>query len=810
MTLRSKRRNCHQHLISKHLSPTHLVAVPLSPPPALRLRPVHPLDTMASRPALPAFLPSAPLPAYPLAQPLPLSSPPYRPPLRTCVPSTPKRHRSLLNATAPVSVTGVSQTPDTATQPNLNPILDPRYSRRFIFFGGKGGVGKTSASAAAAVRSADAGFNTLVISTDPAHSLGDALRTDLSDGNLHRIDDTIPLYAIESDTKEAVEEFRNLVASLNAPPTADTNESGWASVASKLGLQEFSDVLETIPPGADELIALVSVLDLVQASNPDVYFERIIIDTAPTGHTLRLLAFPDFLDKFLTQALALRKQLDKAGGMIANVAKIFSGGSRLNVNHALEKAAERVEHYRDKCIALSDLFRDPERTEFVVVTIATVLAVEESKRLIDRLWDEGIWVRHAVVNQVLPPGSEETIANYLTRVRKGQAREISFATECIADEYGLSISLVPRFDTEVRGVYGLDALGNVAFKKSRQKSYGLLFDEDATVANGQESQFVLVGGKGGVGKTSISAALGVRLASQGFKTLVLSTDPAHSLADALQISLEGGTPLPIELPQGELYAMEIDTERAIAEFQKLAKEFVAEGRRGAGVDLARKLGLEEFASLLDNAPPGIDELVALTQVLELVKFGDFDRVVIDTAPTGHTLRLLSFPEFLDTFLGKVIRLKQRLDSALDTLRNVLGRKDSADAVDNAARGIGKLRENMEELRKLVANKERTQFAVVTVPTGLAMAESERLVRSLRKDEVEINNLIINQIIPDSSAQAFVDRIIAKQDQCIGDMRKAGEDKNISLVEVPYFDVEVRGVYGLRAMAGCMFSDEIGE
>lgn len=706
---------------------------------------------------------------------------------------------------------GSAAASETTSAANLDTLIAQRERRRFIFFGGKGGVGKTSSAAAVAVECADAGLSTLVISTDPAHSLGDALRLDLSDGKVLKVDPDLELYAIESDTAEAVEQFRDLVSSLNAPATTAENgeeggKGGWSSVADKLGLQEFSEVLETIPPGADELIALVSVLDFVQEENPQMKFDRIIIDTAPTGHTLRFLAFPDFLDKFLTQALALRGRLNNAKGLIGNVTKMFMGwDKKVDMNSALEKASKRVAIYRDKMIELSELFRDPERTEFVVVTIATELAVAESKRLIQKLWDEGIWVRHVVVNQVLPEGNGITIGKYLSQVRKGQAREISFATEQIADEYGLSVTIVPRFDTEVRGVYGLEAMGNIAFKENRQKAYGALFDEGARVSNGLESLFVFVGGKGGVGKTSISAALGTKLAMQGFKTLVLSTDPAHSLSDALLVSLEGGTPVSIDLPEGELFAMEIDTEGAIASFQALAKDFVREGSNGVGRDLARKLGLEEFASLLDNVPPGIDELVALTQVIDLVKFGDFDRVVIDTAPTGHTLRLLSFPEFLDKFLGKVMRLKMRLDSAIDTLRNVLGRKDSADAVDRAAQGVSRLRENMAALRELVSDHSRTQFAIVTAPTGLAMVESERLVKSLRKDSVLVRNLVINQVIPDASAEKFVERIVDGQARCVKELTEVGEEKGIALTKVPFFDAEVRGLYGLRAMAGSMFS-----
>lgn len=712
-----------------------------------------------------------------------------------------------------------------AENSKLDLLLEPRDKRRYVFFGGKGGVGKTSTSASVAVRCADAGLSTLVISTDPAHSLGDALRYDLSDGCIHQVDDTIPLYAIESDTRQAVDKFRQLVASLKSTGSSsdsakeDTvtekdidkkgDPSGWAAVAERLGLQEFSDVLETIPPGADELIALVAVLDLVETENPDLSFDRIIIDTAPTGHTLRLLSFPDFLDKFLSQALSLRRKLASARGVIGTVSNLFMGGRKQNVDGALDAAADRVSAYRDKMIALAQLFRDPSRSEFVVVTIATGLAVAESRRLIDKLWDEGIWVRHVVVNQLVPPEREDVLNRYLERVRKGQAREISFATEQIADEYGLTVSLVPRFDSEVRGVYGLQALAKVAFREPKRASYSPLFDTSmrATSENDTKGcQFVFVGGKGGVGKTSLSAALGTALAAEGLKTLVLSTDPAHSIGDAFQQSVDGGGAVEIVGAEGELYAMEVDSEGAVKDFQRLAREYVSEGRRGVGADIARKLGLEDFANLLDNAPPGIDELVALTEVIELVKFGDFDRVIVDTAPTGHTLRLLSFPEFLESFLGKIIRLKQRLDKGIEALKSVLGRREgSADAVDRAAKGVDRLRKNMGELRELVADDSRTQFAIVTVPTGLAMAESERLAKSLKKDGVAVNNLIINQVVPEGEGTAFVNRVVSEQVVCLKQVAEICKQWGLVTVRAPFFDTEVRGVYGLRAMAGSLFT-----
>lgn len=792
------------------------------------------------------YRPSISIPTLTFVAPLPLTVSKSPLLLNSSLPSVllprkRQRQRATFQAVANVEPPAPQQKEDrSASSPDvskLDLLLEPRDKRRYIFFGGKGGVGKTSTSASVAVRCADAGLSTLVISTDPAHSLGDALRYDLSDGRIHQVDDTVPLYAIESDTRQAVNRFRNLVASLKSTdsspetPNHDANgdnkinqksaqkqsddnthkndPSGWSAVAERLGLQEFSDVLETIPPGADELIALVAVLDLVETENPELSFDRIIIDTAPTGHTLRLLAFPDFLDKFLGQALALRQKLASARGVIGTVSKMFMGGRKQNLDGALDTAAERVSAYRLKMTALAELFRDPSRSEFVVVTIATGLAVAESKRLIDKLWDEGIWVRHVVVNQLLPPDQEDALNRYLERVRKGQATEISFATEQIADEYGLSVTLVPRFDSEVRGVYGLQALARVAFRDSRRASYGPLFDTSLrTIDDGgtKGCQFVFVGGKGGVGKTSLSAALGTALAAEGLKTLVLSTDPAHSIGDSFQQSVSGGGVVEVAGAEGELYAMEIDSESAIKEFQRLARDYVSEGRSGVGVDIARKLGLEEFAQLLDNAPPGIDELVALTEVIELVKFGDFDRVIVDTAPTGHTLRLLSFPEFMESFLGKVIRLKQRLDKGIEALKSVLGRRESsADAVNRAAKGVDRLRKNMGELKELVADGSRTQFVIVTVPTGLAMAESERLAKSLKQDGVALNNLIVNQVVPEGEGTAFVNRVVSEQVICLKQVVDICQQWGIATVRVPFFDTEVRGVYGLRAMASALFS-----
>ena len=216
---------------------------------------------------------------------------------------------------------------------------------------------------------------------------------------------------------------------------------------------------------------------------------------------------------------------------------------------------------------------------------------------------------------------------------------------------------------------------NNYFKATRDTSklFSLqkLVDEVSSRPPGKEPSTVFVGGKGGVGKTTTSAALAVKLASSyenELKVLVVSTDPAHSLGDALDEDLRKGRGKPVmmtdPITSGRLYACEVDAGAALENFREQLEAFdisrLADAL-GVSPEMLEGFGLSEFSGLLNNPPPGLDELVALSNVLDTDSVaGDFDVVVVDTAPTGHTLRLLALPQFLDGLLGKLIKLRMKL------------------------------------------------------------------------------------------------------------------------------------------------------
>ncbi|RID64064.1 hypothetical protein BRARA_E03022 [Brassica rapa] len=326
------------------------------------------------------------------------------------------------------------------------------------------------------------------------------------------------------------------------------------------------------------------------------------------------------------------------------------------------------------------------------------------------------------------------------------------------------------------------------------------FDE---MVSGTKRKYYMLGGKGGVGKTSCAASLAVRFANNGHPTLVVSTDPAHSLSDSFAQDLTGGMLVPVEGPDSPLFALEINPEKAREEFRSASQmnggTEVKDFMDGMGLGmLVEQLGELKLGELLDTPPPGLDEAIAISKVIQFLEspeYNMFTRIVFDTAPTGHTLRLLSLPDFLDASIGKILKLRQKITSATSAIKSVFGKEDNQ---PDAAEKLKRLRERMVKVRELFRDTESTEFVIVTIPTVMAVSESSRLSASLKKESVPVKRLVVNQILPPSSSDCKFCSIKRKDQMRALDMiREDSELSGLTLMEAPLVDMEIRGVPALR-------------
>ncbi|PSP93795.1 arsenic-transporting ATPase [Halobacteriales archaeon QS_4_62_28] len=322
-------------------------------------------------------------------------------------------------------------------------------------------------------------------------------------------------------------------------------------------------------------------------------------------------------------------------------------------------------------------------------------------------------------------------------------------------------------------------------------------------------EYVLYGGKGGVGKTTCAAATALASARDGTATLVVSTDPAHSLSDTL------GTAIPAEPTRiredAPLYAAEIDPEAA-----------VGEGPFGMDADLGgleQLLGGEE-ANPMAGSMPGSDEAAAMKLLLEYMDDERFDRVIIDTAPTGHTLRLLELPETMDSMLGKILTLRERLSGVLDGLGGMFGgENEQAAGMDEAGmEDLQAMRERIEHLRSVLQDPAKTDFRIVMVPEELSVMESERLLDRLDAFGVPAGTIVVNRVLQDLDdvveADVPADYVGPNHDDCEFCARRWSVQQDAlarsqelfrghDVARVPLLAEEVQGEELLRIVAACL-------
>jgi len=693
----------------------------------------------------------------------------------------------------------MATTASTATVPSISSLIHTP-SRKYVMISGKGGVGKTSLSASLAIKFAKAGHTTLLVSTDPAHSLSDSLDQDVSGGSPIQVEGIdFPLFALEIDPEVEKENFKQFTASDSSKQAMNDIAGGFGFGMSQLTtlVEQLSDIklgelLDSPPPGFDEAVAIAKVQQFV-SKEEFAKFTRIVFDTAPTGHTLRLLTVPEFVDASLTKIIELRKSLMGASDAVVG---LFGGNRDQN-------QVDKLEELRQNIRQVSSLFRDEESTEFIIATIPTMLAVNESVRLVDALKKEHIPCHRVVVNQVIGDNKGDA---YLKMKLKGQER----ALEAIVNDRNLAsldAIMSPYLDLEVRGVPALRYLGG--------RIWGGMLDE---LVGGEvqraERKFYMLGGKGGVGKTSCSASLAIELGSMGLKTLIVSTDPAHSLSDAVDQDLSNhGEPVELAGTDGNVWGLEIDIDAAKEELRGLGKgdngkefdDFLDGLGLGGVTDQLKKLRLGE---ILDTPPPGIDEAAAIAKVVQLLKkeeFTGFSRIVFDTAPTGHTLRLLTLPEFVNTSVGKILRIRQRIVGVAESIKGIF---TGGSTVDKTNERIEKFQQSMAEAREIFRDEARSQFIIVTIPTMMAVNESSRLAEALRKEDVPVKYILVNQVLDGSTSDVFFKNQFKDQQRALGVLKSTDKQLGrLEVIESPVLDLEVRGIPALQYFGDIVWKEE---
>ena len=338
-------------------------------------------------------------------------------------------------------------------------------------------------------------------------------------------------------------------------------------------------------------------------------------------------------------------------------------------------------------------------------------------------------------------------------------------------------------------------------------------------------EYVLYGGKGGVGKTTMAAATALSSAAGGDATLVVSTDPAHSLSDTLDTDVPARpTRIREAIP---LWAAEIDPDAAMEDgvfggdedplggMSEMGDQLGPMAEMLGGLDDDDDAGLGAMLGM-GSSMPGADEAAAMRQLLEYLDDPRFDRVVVDTAPTGHTLRLLQLPEIMDSMVGRVMNIRQRMSGMLGGLKGMFGGGDD-DAEQSA--DLDALRERIERLRAVLRDPAQTDFRVVMIPEEMSVVESERLVDRLAEFEIPVQTLVVNRVMESvaDSTDADVDPdwvVTPSLDDCEFCQRRWQVQQDAlqratdlfrgrSVKRVPLLADEVRGEAALRVVAACL-------
>lgn len=632
----------------------------------------------------------------------------------------------------------------TQTTTDARDIVEPNSDdTEFVFFSGKGGVGKSTVSCATATWLADNDYNTLLVTTDPAPNLSDIFGQEIGH-EVTGIDGVDNLSAIEIDPDQAAEDYRQETIE---PMRELLDDEQIAAVEEQLN-----------SPCVEEIAAFDNFVDFMDSPEYDV----VVFDTAPTGHTIRLMELPsDWND-----------ELEKGGSTCIGPAASME---------------DRKQEY-ERAI---DTLQDSEKTSFAFVGKPEDSSVDEIERSASDLSELGIESQLLIINGYLPnsvcedpffEGKREDEQAVIKRAKSG------FDADAMAT-YPLQPGEIAGLDllADVGGVLydGDEATVDVgsATNVDTEKAvdFDSLTDPKAVTENLKpvdgETRYLFFTGKGGVGKSTIAATSATKLAEAGYETLVVTTDPAAHLEDIFGETVGHD---PTSVSQANLDAARIDQEKALEEYREQVLDHVTEmyeNKEDTQIDVdAAIANVEE-----ELESPCAEEMAALEKFVAYFEEDGYDIVVFDTAPTGHTLRLLELPSDWKGFMDLGSLTKGTAPAKGDQYDNVI--------------------ETMQ-------NPDKSSFAFVMYPEYTPMMEAHRAAEDL-KDQVGIETafVVANYLLPEEYGDnAFFANRRAQQQQYLGKIKDRFEtpmmlaplrqDEPIGLDELSAFGGAVTGLDAL--------------
>jgi len=317
---------------------------------------------------------------------------------------------------------------------------------------------------------------------------------------------------------------------------------------------------------------------------------------------------------------------------------------------------------------------------------------------------------------------------------------------------------------------------------------GSTYDEIAlTRSDGDALKLILFVGKGGVGKTTLALSTGLGLAERGARTLVISTDPAHSISDSLGQKI--GDRITEVKGVENLNALEVSAENAFSRFKTEYEEGIKKI-----FDTSTYLDQEDIDSFLDLSIPGLDEVMGFKTIVDLIKEAKFDKYVVDTAPTGHALQLLSMPKLLDDWIKVFARLRWKYRCMVASFSG----KYIPDEGDDFLLAMKK---TVKRIGNLLRDDQYCEFIAVAIPEDMAILETERLVEDLSKFGIKVKRLIMNNVL-ESRDCSFCRERGKGQERHLKHIREKLANLHTTVISLQ--PREVRGIDALRGLREGVF------